>query len=327
MPEQNVTQAAHSLSGTLRDGAKTGLSLHSKRAQRAARGGMSGQFADLGRSFVRSRLALIGAAMLAVVLVLALCAPLLAPHDPTRQNLVKTLMPPMWAAGGSPEFPLGTDHFGRDILSRVLYGANASFQAAGFAAVFALLLGVAVGLFAGFYRGWIDVVLMRIVDVFLAFPLILMALSLAAILGPSLRNLVIVMGITGWMVYARVTRAAVISLRDREFVQAAFAVGATKLHIVVRHLLPNIVAPALVLLTFGFAQFIIMESALSFLGLGIPPPTPTWGRMLNDARDYLVAAPWQMISPGLAIMFTVLSVNFIGDGLRDALDPRLRRMA
>lgn len=284
-------------------------------------------FADLARSFVRSRLALFGAILLASILALAFLAPVVAPHSPVKQDLSHTLMPPAWAKGGSPTYLFGTDHFGRDVLSRVLHGANASFRAAGFAALFSMILGVSGGLLAGFYRGWLDAVLMRIVDVFLAFPLILTALALAAILGPSLRNIVIVMGITGWMVYARVTRVAVMALRDKEFVEAARAAGATNRRIILKHLLPNIVAPSLVLLTFGFAQFIIMESALSYLGLGIPPPTPTWGRMLFEARDFLLAAPWMMIFPGAAIMLTVLSVNFIGDGLRDALDPRLRRMA
>lgn len=168
---------------------------------------------------------------------------------------------------------------------------------------------------------------MRVVDVFLAFPLILLALSLAAILGPSIINLIIVMALTGWMAYARVVRSSVLSIKNQEYISAAQAVGVTHSRIVFRHILPNIVAPVLVLFTFGFAQFIILESALSFLGLGVPPPTPTWGRMLFDGRDVLTVAPWAITFPGLAIMLTVLAVNFVGDGLRDALDPRLRRLA
>jgi peptide/nickel transport system permease protein len=285
------------------------------------------QWADLVRSFTRSRLAMIGLVLLAVILFLAIAAPWIAPHDPLDQDLGITLMPPAWEQGGTLEHLLGTDHFGRDSLSRLLYGANVSLRASGSAALFSLLLGVAIGLVAGYLGGLVESLLMRIVDVFLAFPLILIALALAAILGPSLQNLILVMGITGWMAYARVIRAAVITIKTREYIAAAIVSGCTHTRIMVKHILPNIVAPALVLFTFGFAQFIILESGLSFLGLGVPPPTPTWGRMLYEGRDYLTIAPWEITLPGLCIMLIVLSVNFIGDGLRDALDPRLRRMA
>lgn len=285
------------------------------------------QWADLVQSFTRSRLALAGVVIFIWILLLAVFAPRIAPHDPLEQDLGATLLPPVWDQGASPQYLLGSDHFGRDVLSRLLYGANVSLQAAGFAALFALVVGVTIGLTAGYYGGWVEAVLMRIVDVFLAFPLILLALSLAAILGPSLRNLIMVMGITGWMSYARVIRSAVITIKTQEYIDAAIVVGASNRRIMFRHVLPNIVAPSLVLFTFGFAQFIILESGLSFLGLGVPPPTPTWGRMLFEARDYLTVRPWHITFPGIAIMLTVLSVNFIGDGLRDALDPRLRRMA
>ncbi len=285
------------------------------------------QWADLVRSFTRSRLAMIGLVLLVIILALAILAPWIAPHDPLDQDLGNTLQPPAWEQGGSFEHLLGTDHFGRDSLSRLLYGANVSLRASGSAALFSLLLGVVVGLVAGYLGGLVESLLMRIVDVFLAFPLILIALALAAILGPSLQNLILVMGITGWMAYARVIRAAVITLKTREYIDAAIVSGCTHTRIMLKHILPNIVAPALVLFTFGFAQFIILESGLSFLGLGVPPPTPTWGRMLYEGRDYLTIAPWEITLPGLCIMLIVLSVNFIGDGLRDALDPRLRRMA
>jgi peptide/nickel transport system permease protein len=192
------------------------------------------------------------------------------------------------------------------------------------AANFALILGTSVGLVAGYFGGALDIVLTGIVDVFLAFPLILMALTLAAILGPSLRNLVIVMALTGWMSYARVVRSAVLSLKNTEFVTAATVIGANDIRIILRHIFPNVIGQTLILFAYGFSQFIILESALSFLGLGIPPPTPTWGRMLYEGRDYLTVAPWTITFPGLAIMLTVLSNNFIGDGLRDVLDPSLR---
>ena len=275
-------------------------------------------------AFFRRRLSLVGTVLFLLVLALAIAAPWIAPHSPTKQDLRNNLLPPFWSPESDPSFPLGTDHFGRDILSRLLYGARVSLTAAGFAALFAMAFGSLVGLVAGFRGGRIDSLLMRLVDVFLAFPLVLIALSLASILGPSLRNLIIVMAVTGWMVYARTIRSAVLTIKDREFVTAAKVLGAPTGRILLRHILPNVTAPAIVLFTFSFAQFIIMESALSFLGLGVPPPAPTWGRMLYDGRDYLTTAWWLTTLPGICIMITALSMNFIGDGLRDALDPRLR---
>jgi peptide/nickel transport system permease protein len=295
--------------------------------KRSPKFGFAERWADLAQSISRSRLAVLGLLLFASILFLAVAAPWIAPHDPLEQELSETLLPPVWETGGSAKYLLGSDHLGRDILSRLLYGANVSLRAAGFASLSALIFGVAVGLAAGYAGGGIEAALMRMVDVFLAFPLILLALALAAILGPSLTNLIIVMALTGWMAYARIMRSSVLSIKNQEYIEAARAVGATHARIVLRHILPNIVAPALVLFTFGFAQFIILESALSFLGLGVPPPAPTWGRMLYDGRDVLTVAPWVITFPGLAIMITVLSINFIGDGLRDALDPRLRRMA
>ena len=230
------------------------------------------EWADLVRSLKRSRLAIIGLTLFTIIVVLAILAPVIAPHDPADQDLNVTLMPPAWEAKGSVDYLLGTDNFGRDTLSRLLYGANISLRASGFAALFALVLGVTVGIVAGYIGGLLGALLMRIVDVFLAFPLILIALALAAILGPSLQNLILVMGITGWMTYARVVRAAVLTLKNQEFIDAAVASGCSHWRIMSRHILPNIVAPALVLFTFGFAQFIILESGLSFLGLGVPPP-------------------------------------------------------
>jgi ABC-type dipeptide/oligopeptide/nickel transport system permease subunit len=284
------------------------------------------QWSDLFHGFIRNRLAMVGAILMLTILILAILAPVIKPHDPLKQNLRNTLVPPAWYEGGSADYLLGTDHFGRDILSRLLYGARASLPASGLAAIFALILGTSVGLVAGYFGGALDTVLTGIVDVFLAFPLILMALTLAAILGPSLRNLVIVMALTGWMSYARVVRSAVLSLKNMEFVTAATVIGARDIRIILRHIFPNVIGQTLILFAYGFSQFIILESALSFLGLGIPPPTPTWGRMLYEGRDYLTVAPWTITFPGLAIMLTVLSNNFIGDGLRDALDPSLRHI-
>lgn len=290
-------------------------------------GRFAGPWADLLIVFLNRRVAVLGAIVFLTIIFIAITAQWIAPHDPTNQELIDNLLPPSWDKAGLAKYTLGTDHLGRDLLSRLLFGARVSLVVAGLGACFALLLGVTIGLIAGFYGGIVETILMRIVDVFLAFPMILLALSLAAILGPNLRNLVIVMGLTGWMMYARVIRSAVLTLKNLEFISAAVAVGAPTHRIILRHVLPNIIAPALVLFTFNFAQFIIMESALSFLGLGVPPPTPTWGRMLYDGRDYLTIAWWMITFPGLCIMLTALSLNLVGDGLRDALDPRIRRMA
>lgn len=291
------------------------------------RGRFAGQWADLLIVFLNRRVAVLGAFVFLSIILIAITAQWIAPHDPTNQELIDNLLPPVWDKDGSGKYLLGTDHLGRDLVSRLLFGARISLTVAGLGACFALVLGVTIGLLAGFYGGITETILMRIVDVFLAFPMILLALSLAAILGPNLRNLIIVMGLTGWMMYARVIRSAVLTLKSLEFITAAIAVGAPTHRIILRHVLPNIIAPALVLFTFNFAQFIIMESALSFLGLGVPPPTPTWGRMLYDGRDYMTIAWWMITFPGLCIMLTALSLNLAGDGLRDALDPRIRRMA
>jgi len=260
-----------------------------------------------------------------LVAVVAIAAPLLARRDPIEQDLVEVLKPPFWQADGSLEHPLGTDHLGRDVYSRLVYGARISLIISVTAALLGAVVGVGAGLAAGYYGGRIDTVIMRIVDLNLAFPLILLALAVVAILGPSLRNLIIVMAITTWMIYARVVRGISLGLREREFVQAARAIGARDARIIVRHILPNVFAPVVVIWTLEVARVILMESALSFLGLGVPPPTPTWGRMLAEGRDYLTVAGWIATFPGLVIMFTVLGINFFGDGLRDLLDPRLRK--
>jgi peptide/nickel transport system permease protein len=296
--------------------------LEGKRARSTIR--LPKDVVDIYRAIVRNRLALIGLIIMTLIILAAIFADQIAPHDPVKQNLRLTLLPPAWVEGGSLDHLLGTDDFGRDILSRLLYGGRVSIPTAGIAALFALVIGVTIGLFAGYFGGRIDTLLTGLVDVFLAFPLILMALSLAAILGPSMKNLMLVMALTGWMTYARVIRAAVLSIKDEEFVFASIALGANPIRVIIRHILPNVFAPTLVLIAFSFSTFIILESSLSFLGLGIPPPAPTWGRMLFEGRDYLVVAPWLITFPGIAIIITVLSANFIGDGLRDALDPRLR---
>ena len=274
---------------------------------------------------MKSPLVLIGVIIVGLVVVAALAAPLLATTDPIEQDLSAALKPPFWLPDGSLEHPLGTDHLGRDVYSRVVYGARISLAISVLAALVGAAVGVAAGLAAGYLGGRLDLIVMRIVDLNLAFPLILLALAVVALLGANLKNLVIVMAITTWMIYARVVRGISLTLREQEFIQAVRALGARDVRIIVRHILPNVAAPILVIWTLEVARVILMESALSFLGLGVPPPTPTWGRMLAEGRDYLTVAGWIAIFPGIAIMVTVLGINFLGDGLRDLLDPRLRR--
>jgi peptide/nickel transport system permease protein len=273
----------------------------------------------------RSPLMTAGLVMVGLVVLCALLAPFVGTRDPIQQNLALANRPPVWQARGTAQAPLGTDQFGRDVWSRIVYGAQISLAVGTVASLLGGVVGVTAGLVAGFYGGKVDTVVMRIVDLNLAFPLILLALAIAAILGPSLQNLILVMALTTWMIYARVVRGLALTLREQEFVQAIRALGAHDRRIIARHVLPNILPPVMVIWTLEVARVILMESALSFLGLGVPPPTPTWGRMLAEGRDYLVVAGWISIFPGIAIMVTVLGINFLGDGLRDLLDPRLRQ--
>jgi peptide/nickel transport system permease protein len=268
--------------------------------------------------------ALFGAAVLGLIASAAVLAPWVAPWDPARQMLVKRLRPPAWQARGAWEHPLGTDHLGRDILSRILHGGRISLGV-GLASVgLAALIGVSLGLLAGFNGGRTDAVIMRVVDVFLAIPYILLAMGVVFALGPSLVNVVLVMAATRWVQFARIVRADVLSIREREFVSGARARGNRAARVLLRHVLPNALTPIIVVATLELAFMIIYESALSFLGLGVQPPTPTWGWMLADGRNYVATAWWLATFPGLAIMATVLAVNLLGDWLRDTLDPRLR---
>jgi len=264
---------------------------------------------------------------LGVLLVMggsAVLAPQLAPWDPTRQMLLKRLRPPMWQERGLREHPLGTDHLGRDILSRILHGGRISLGVGLTAVTLSALIGVTLGLAAGFFGGRADTLIMRLVDVFLAIPYILLAMGVVFALGPSLLNVILVMGCTRWVQFARIVRADVLSIREREFVAGARARGNRPLRLLLRHVLPNALTPIIVVATLELAFMIIYESALSFLGLGVQPPTPTWGWMLSDGRNYVATAWWLATFPGLAIMLTVLAVNLLGDWLRDTLDPRLK---
>ncbi|MDR0466365.1 MAG: ABC transporter permease [Deltaproteobacteria bacterium] len=249
----------------------------------------------------------------------ALLAPWLAPHDPVFQHHDFTLVPPCAV------FPLGTDELGRDVLSRLLFGARVSLWV-GFVAVgIALCIGVSLGLVAGFFGGLIDELIMRIVDVMLCFPSFFLILAVIAFLEPGLGNIMIVIGLTSWMGVARLVRAESLSLRNREFVEAARLAGAGAPRLLLRHILPNALAPVLVSATLGIAGAILIESSLSFLGLGVEPPDPSWGNMLLEGKNVLEIAPWMSLYPGLAILITVLGYNLLGETLRDVLDPRLKR--
>ena len=268
--------------------------------------------------------AVFGIAVLLLMGGAALAAPQIAPWDPGRQMLVKRLRPPMWQERGLREHPLGTDHLGRDILSRILYGGRISLGVGLSAVTLSGLIGVTLGLLAGFHGGRTDAFIMRVVDVFLAIPYILLAMGVVFALGPSLLNVILVMAVTRWVQFARIVRADVLSIREREFVSGARARGNRSMRLLLRHVLPNALTPIIVVATLELAFMIIYESALSFLGLGVQPPTPTWGWMLADGRNYVATAWWLATFPGLAIMLTVLAVNLLGDWLRDTLDPRLK---
>jgi peptide/nickel transport system permease protein len=274
--------------------------------------------------FAGSPATALGAVVLAAIALMAVFAPLVAPHDPNLQNLALATKPPMWLAGGDAAFPLGTDNLGRDILSRIVWGARVALVVGLCVVAIGGTLGVSLGLVAGYFGGWADAVIARVADVQLAFPLVLLAIAVVGVVGPGLWTIVAVLGVTSWVEYVRVVRAETLALRERDFVQAAQATGVSPLRIVFRHVLPNVASTVSVLASFEVARAIILESALSFLGLGVPPEIPSWGRMLADGRQYLDTAWWLGLFPGLAISFTVLAVNLFGDGLRDALDPRTR---
>jgi peptide/nickel transport system permease protein len=276
------------------------------------------------RRLGRRRTALFGAAVVALVVITAVAAPLVSPFDPLEQSIGERLKAPGWRDHAGHVHLLGTDHLGRDILARIIYGARPALLV-GFAAVMISgLLGMMTGLLAGYFGGRVDDVLMRLADIQLAFPFILLAIAVIGVLGPSLTTIICVIGVSSWVVYARIVRGAALSLREREFVQAAQALGGGDGRILLRHILPNVFTPWLVVATLDMARVIVIESALSFLGLGVQPPAATWGGMLADGRVYISTAWWLATFPGLAILMTVLGINLFGDGLRDTLDPRLK---
>ena len=291
-------------------------------ARRAARGRGDSQWRIAARQFRRSKLALAGVAVIFLLYAIAILAPLLAPFDPIAQPT--NLMANSYLAPFAGGHLLGTDQFGRDVLSRILYGARISLAIGFVATAIAVTLGTVVGAIAGFFGGWVDSALMRFTDMVLAFPRLVLLILVVALFSPSLALIILVLGLTQWPGTTRIVRGDVLSLREREFIQAARALGFGRWRIIFRHLIPNVLAPVIVTATLGIGNTIVMEAGLSFLGLGVQPPTPSWGSMVADGRQNLIGAWWVATFPGLAIVLTVLAFNLVGDGLRDALDPRLR---
>jgi ABC-type dipeptide/oligopeptide/nickel transport system permease subunit len=271
------------------------------------------------RRLSRNRLALLGLCVIGVFTALALLAPLVAPHDPVAQELSQALQPP------STQHPMGTDNFGRDILSRLVYGARISLFIGLLSQVLALSIGVTLGALSGYFRGWVDSAVLWITNVVWSFPFLLFAIALVAALGPSIRNVFIAVGLASWVGIARIVRGQFISLTEKEYVEAARALGYSSARIIFRHILPNSVGPIIVIVTLGFANAIIVEAGLSFLGLGVQPPTPSWGQMIYTGYGFIVAGQgwWMAVFPGFAILLAVLAFNLLGDGLRDALDIKL----
>jgi ABC-type dipeptide/oligopeptide/nickel transport system permease subunit len=277
----------------------------------------------LWQKFVRNPVGVIGAIILVTVLVGAIFADYLAPHEPNRQRLMARFVPPFWVAGGNLTYPLGTDNVGRDIWSRIIHGSRISLVVGVCAVAVSTLIGVTLGLISGYMGGRVDAVIMAMVDIMLAFPQVILAFAMVAVLGPGIGNIILVLGITGWERYARVVRAEVLALREREFVQAARAVGVSNGSIIFGHIMPNTFSSVIVMATLQTAQAILAEAALSFLGLGTGRTYPSWGQMIALGRDYISIAWWLSTFPGLAILLTVLAINLVGDRIRDVLDPRV----
>ena len=271
-----------------------------------------------------TRLALTGAAFVLFLGAVAVAAPWLAPHDPTRQSLRARLGAPTLEAADGRAHVLGTDHLGRDVLSRVIYGSRVSLVVGLAAVVIGGLVGASLGLLAGFRGGFADTVIMTVADAQLAFPFILLAIGIIAVLGPSFPTLIVVIGLSGWVSYARVLRSQVLGLRSREFVDAILALGGSAGRVILRHILPNVLSTLVVIATLELARAIVLEATLSFLGLGVQPPTPSWGGMVHEGREYLDTAWWISTFPGIVLMLTSIVVSRTGDWLRDLLDPTLR---
>ncbi|MBS9776423.1 MAG: ABC transporter permease [Fusobacterium sp.] len=279
------------------------------------------QLAEIYRMLSKNKMAMLGLVILVILILLALFADVIADYDAVviKQNLSQRLMPP------NSEHWLGTDEFGRDIFARLIHGARVSLKVGILAVSLSIIVGGALGAISGFYGGKIDNIIMRVMDIFLAVPSILLAIAIVSALGPSITNLMIAISVSSVPRYARIVRASVLSIRDQEFIEAAKAIGASNTRIIFKHIIPNSLAPVIVQGTLGVAGAILSTAGLSFIGLGIQPPAPEWGSMLSGGRQYLRYAWWVTTFPGVAIMITILSLNLLGDGLRDALDPRLKQ--
>ncbi|MEN2984248.1 MAG: oligopeptide ABC transporter permease [Dictyoglomaceae bacterium] len=269
------------------------------------------------KRLAKNRLALVGLSIVLIIVIIAIFADYIAPYDPLKVDLSKHLLPP------SREHLLGTDEFGRDILSRIIFGARVSLQIGFFAQVISISLGTVLGLLAGFYGGWVDDVIMRIVEILFAFPFLLFVIAVVAVFGPGIQNLYLAVALIGWAGVARIVRGQVLSLRERDFVASARAIGAGTWRILFRHILPNALSPIIIEATLGMGGMIMLEAGLSFLGLGVQAPTPSWGSMVQAGLAYMRSAWWYPVFPGIVIMIIVFGFNLLGDGLRDALDPRL----
>jgi peptide/nickel transport system permease protein len=284
------------------------------------------EFRRVSRTFLQSKTATLGALVFVLFLVVAILAPVIAPHDPAAQDLRRRLAPPIGLGRENASFqhPLGNDNLGRDILSRLLVGSRVSLMVGVGTILLSCVAGSLLGAVAGFYRGFVDDATMRLVDVWLAFPSLLLAIAFGAALGPGTLNLIVALSLSIWVIYCRIVRAEVLSVREQEFVLAARGMGASDLRIIFRYVLPNVLAPILVVSTLQMGTVIIAEASLNFLGIGVQATIPTWGGMLSDGREFMRQAWWLSTFPGIAISVVVLSINLVGDGLRDALDPRLR---
>jgi dipeptide transport system permease protein len=283
------------------------------------------RFAEFWFYFSENRGAVIGLFFFLFLVFLAIFAPLIAPHAPNAQYRDAVLVPPVWQEGGNATFLLGTDAVGRDMLSRLIYGTRFSLFIGVIVTSLSLVGGIAIGVVAGYFRGWVDTVIMRVMDIILAFPSLLLALVLVAVLGPGLTNAMIAIALVFQPHFVRLTRAAVMAEKSRDYVVAARVAGAGPLRLMFVTILPNCMAPLIVQATLSFSNAILDAAALGFLGMGAQPPTPEWGTMLAEAREFILRAWWVVTLPGLAILLTVLAINLMGDGLRDALDPKLKR--
>lgn len=297
-------------------------------AQATVSGGASRHESPLVRNlrmFASSRLAVAAALVTLAFVVMALAAPLIAPHDPEETDLLRRLLPPFWMEGGELAYPLGCDALGRDILSRIVYGSRVSILIGVTVIVLATGIGILAGLAAGYLRGWVDVVISRLVDILLGFPYLIFAIALIAMTGPGLQNIILALAYKEWVIPCRVVRGETLAAREVEYVEAARALGASRGYIMLREVLPNILSPVIVVSTVRMAHVIILEASLSFLGLGVQPPTASWGSMVADGRSFMLEAWWVSTFPGLAILLLVLAINVMSQGLRDAFDPRFQR--